>query len=141
MNDIWEETWKTVSETFRQMAASLRARDSKIAWSFGHSDNQAFPFRAYAAFNLRFLGSEDVVVSVDFHRSEDKLRYNADKLHYSVDISRDDDGLIFADGPTGIIDVSAGVGSARNEIEAAVGSMVRFLKESEQVVWDAINQQ
>lgn len=134
MNDIWEETWETVSETFRQMAASLSARYPKIAWYSGHSDNQAFPFRAYAAFNLGSLGSEDVVVSIDFHRSEDKLRYSA----Y---ISRDDDVFMFADGPTGIIDVSAGVGSAKAEIEAAVGSMVRFLKESEQVVWDAINQQ
>lgn len=133
MNDIWEEVWGLISETFRLIAASVSARYPEMSWSSGHSDNKAFPFRAYAAFNQGSQGSEDVVVSVDFHRSEDRLRYSAD-------IGRDD-GTVLADGPTGIIDVSEGFASARAEIEAAVGSIVRFLKASEQVVDDAIKHQ
>src|SRR5712691_6880942 len=101
-----------------------------MSWSSGHSDNKAFPFRAYATFNQGSQGSEDVVASIDFHRSGDKLRYSAD-------IGRDD-GTVLADGPTGTIDLSEGVASAREEIEAAAGSIVRFLEASEQVVRDAL---
>jgi hypothetical protein len=133
MNDIWEEVWGIVSETFQRIAASLGTCYPGMSWSSGHSDNNAFPFRAYAAFNQGSQGSEDVVASVDFHRSEDRI-------HYTADIGRDD-GTILADGPAGVIDVSEGVASARAEIGAAVGSIVRFLEESEQVVRDAISQQ
>jgi len=132
MNDIWEEVWVLTSDAFRGIAASLSERYPKMSWSSGHSDNRAFPFRAFAAFNRGSQGSEDIVASVDFHRSDDELRY-------SSDIGRDD-GTVLADGPTGIIDVSGGIAAARAEIEAAVDSIVRFLESSEQVVRDAINQ-
>lgn len=125
MNDIWEDVWDIVGETFRRIATSLSASYPKMSWSSGHSDNKAFPFRAFAAFNHASQGSESVVASVDFRRSEGKLRYSAD-------IGRDD-GTVLADGPTGIIDVSEGMTSARGEITAAVGSIVRFLEASEQV--------
>lgn len=132
MNDIWEDVWSIISETFQRIAVSLTACFPDMSWSSGHSDNKAFPFRAYASFNQGPPGSEDIVASVDFHRSEDRLRYSAD-------IGRDD-GTVLADGPTGTIDISGGVASARAEIGAAVGSIVRFLEASEQVVRDAINQ-
>lgn len=133
MNDIWEETWEIISEAFRRIASSLSVSYPKMSWSSGHSDNRAFPFRAYATFSQVSQGSEDVVVSVDFCRSEERLLY-------STDVGRDD-GSVLADGPAGTIDVSEGVESARAEIEAAIGSIVLFLEESEQVVRDAINQQ
>lgn len=133
MNDIWEEVWGIISETFQRIAASLTTCYPRMSWSSGHSDNKAFPFRAYAAFNQDSQGSEDIVASVDFHRSEDRLRYSAD-------IGRDD-GTVLADGPTGIIDVSGGLASARAVIGTAVVSIVRFLETSEQVVRDAIDQQ
>jgi hypothetical protein len=132
MNDIWEEVWDTVSETFQRLAASLNTRYPKMAWSSGHSDNKVFPFRAYATFNRRSPGSEDVVVSIDFHKSEDKLRYSAD-------IGRDD-GTVIADGPTGTIAISGGLGSATAEIRTAIGSIVQFMEANEQLVSDAINQ-
>jgi hypothetical protein len=132
MNDIWEVAWGMISEAFQRIAASLN-HCPKMSWSSCHSDNKAFPFRAYAAFNQGSNESEDVVASVDFHRSKDRLRYSAD-------IGRDD-GTELADGPTGTIDVSGGVASARTEIAAAVVSIVRFLEESEQVIYDAISRQ
>lgn len=133
MNDIWEEIWDIVSDVFQRIAVSLCASYPKMSWSSGHSDNKAFPFRAYAAFNQGSQGSEDVVASIDFRRSEDEL-------HYCADIGRDD-GTVLADGPAGTIDLSEGLESARPEIEVAVGSIVRFLEGSKQVVADAISQQ
>jgi hypothetical protein len=133
MNDIWEDVWSTIGETFERISISLKVRFPEMSWSSDHSDNKAFPFRADAAFNRGPLGSEDVVASVDFHRSGDRLRY-------SVDIGLND-GTVLADGPMGIIDVSGGVTSARAEIEAAIRDIVRFLEASEQVLRDAISQQ
>lgn len=133
MNDIWEQVWDVVSEAFQRIAVSLRTSYPKMSWSSGHSDNKAFPFRAYASFNEGCQESEDVVASVDFHRSDDKLRY-------STDIGRDD-GTVLADGPSGILDASEGMASAKSEINAAVGSIVRFLEESEQLVREAVSQQ
>jgi hypothetical protein len=133
MNDIWEDVWSDLGGTFERIAISLRASFPKMFWSSGHNDNEAFPFWAYAAFNQERRVSEDVVATVDFHRSEDELRYSADIIF--------DDGPVLADGPTGIIDVSGGVTSARAEIEAAVRDIVRFLEASEQVLRDAISQQ
>jgi hypothetical protein len=131
MKDIWEEVWGIIDETFHRIAVSLSAGHPKMSWSSGHNDNKAFPFRAYATFNEGPQGAEDVVSSVDFHRSENKLRYSADIGH--------DDGTVLADGPTGIIDVSEGVLSARDDIEAAVGGIARFLEASEKVVSNAMN--
>lgn len=130
MNDIWEEVWGTINETFQRIAVSLGACYPDLFWSSGHSDNKAFPFRAYAAFAQGSQRSEDVVASVDFHSSEYELRYSAD-------IGRDD-GMVLADGPAGIIDVSGGIVSAQVEIEAVVDAIVGFLEASERVIRDAI---
>lgn len=131
MNDIWEKIWDTLNEAFRRIAISLSASHPEMSWSSGHSDNKAFPFRAYAAFNDGAQGSEDVVVSIDFHRSEEQLRFSAD--------IGCDDGTVLADGPSGAIDVSEDIASAKAEIETAVGNIISFLNGSENVISDAIN--
>jgi hypothetical protein len=130
MNDVWEEVWGIVSETFRRTAARLTARYPEMSWSSGHSENKAFPFRAYASFNQGSPGAEDVVVSVDFHRSDHKLGYSAD--------IGNDDGTVLADGPAGIIDISQGIDSARADIKVAIVNIVRFLEDNEPVLSDAI---
>jgi hypothetical protein len=131
MNDIWEEIWDILNEAFRSIATSLSASHPEMSWSSGHSDNRAFPFRAYAAFNDGSQGSEDVVLSIDFHRSEEQLRFSSD--------IGCDDGTVLADGPSGAIDVSEGIASAKAEIEAAVGNILSFVNGSENVISDAIN--
>jgi hypothetical protein len=133
MNDIWEEIWDIINEAFRRIAVSLSNCCPTISWSSGHSDNKAFPFRAYATFNQDPSALGEVVVSIDFRKSEDGLRY-------STDIGRDD-GTVLADGPAGVIDVSEGVASARDEIATAVLRIVRFLDEAEQVVRGVIIRQ
>jgi hypothetical protein len=131
MSDIWESVWDLLSETFRRVGTALRSSYPDMTWSCGHTDNRAFPFRSYATFNRGGDDSEDVVISVDFHRSSDE------QLRYSVDIGLDD-GPVLADGPTGFIAVSEGLRSAESEIRAAVDSIIVFLETSEQVVRDAM---
>lgn len=128
MSDIWETVWDVISETFQRIAVSLKTRYPQMSWSSGHSDNSAFPFRAYVAFNQGF--GVDVVASVDFHRSEGILRYSAD-----IGL---DDGRVLADGPTGVINVANGLEAARAEIEAAVGDVTRFLEASGPTLQTAI---
>src|SRR5271168_1168296 len=68
MTDVWESAWDRLNETFRRVASSLSSSYPDMTWSAGHSDNEAFPFRAYATFNRGWPESADVVTSVDFHR-------------------------------------------------------------------------
>lgn len=77
MTDVWESAWDRLSETFRRVASSLSSSCPGMTWSAGHSDNQAFPFRAYAAFNRGSPESVDVVASVDF---ADRLMTNSGSL-------------------------------------------------------------
>src|SRR3984885_7906699 len=77
-----------------------------MTWSAVHSDNNAFPFRAYATFNRGWPGSVDVVASVDFHRlSNGELRFSAD-IGF-------DDGEVLLDGPSGSV-MSLAVWSSSN---------------------------
>jgi hypothetical protein len=130
MTDVWESVWDLLSDEFRQIAAALSASYPEMSWSSGHGDNKSFPFRAYAAFNRGHEDAEDVIASIDFHRSNDELRYSAD-----IGL---DDGKVLADRPTGTIDVANGLARARPEVEAAVRDIKRFLEASESVFRGAL---
>ncbi|HKE67490.1 MAG TPA: hypothetical protein VKB59_23050 [Micromonosporaceae bacterium] len=124
MSDVWEDAWETIGAAFQRLAESLRSALPALSCSAGHSDNSAFPFRAYAAFTGGI--DEDVVVSVDFQRVEGGLRYAADIAL--------DDGHVLDDGPTGIIHIGAGLQSASGEIDAVVDDIVLFIQASEPVI-------
>jgi hypothetical protein len=132
MNDIWEEAWDLIGATFERIGDALVSDYPDMYWSSGHSDNSAFPFRAYATFSRGFPVSKDIVASVDFHRSNDKLRC-------TVDVGRDD-GTVLADGPTVFIDIPNGVATAWAEIRAAIDNTIRFLEENRRTIGDAVNQ-
>jgi hypothetical protein len=134
VTDVWESAWERLSESFRRVASSLGSSYPDMTWSSGHSDNKAFPFRVYAAFNRGHTGSEDVVASVDFHRSSDS------GLRFSSDIGFDD-GNLLTDGPSGIIHTGQGLLAARAEIEAAVKDIAEFLERSEPMLREAIERQ
>lgn len=134
MTDVWEAAWERLSETFRHVASLLGSSCPDMSWSSGHSDNKAFPFRAYAAFNGGQPGSEDVVASVDFHISSDN------GLRFTADIGLDD-GRLLADGPSGSINVGGGLLSARVEIDAAVKEIADFMERNAPMLREAIEQQ
>jgi hypothetical protein len=123
MSDIWESVWESISEAYRRLSVPLNSIYPGMKWACGHGDNKAFPFRAYATFNRGPVGSEDIVVSVDFHRSCDG------QLRYSTDVGLDD-GQVLADGPAGMISIAAGLVAAAPEIDAAVQKIVAFIDAS-----------
>jgi hypothetical protein len=101
MTDVWESAWDRLSESFGRVASSLNSSCPDMTWSARHSDNKAFPFRAYATFNRGWPESVDVVASVDFRRQSN------DELRFSADIGFDD-GEVLIDGPSGSVDVASG---------------------------------
>lgn len=132
-DDVWESAWDRLSEAFRRVASSLSSSCPDMTWSAGHSDNKAFPFRAYAAFNRGEPGSADIVASVDFRRTSD------DELSFSTDIGCDD-GEVLIDGPSGSISVANGLLGSRKEIDAAIMSIANFIEHSAPTVRRVIEQ-
>lgn len=123
MSLVWEDAWEILNEHFRRVAESLSAEHPTMSWSCGHSDNEAFPFRAYASFSGRGPAEADVVISVDILKKEGELRY-------STDIALED-GQVLADGPTGTIRVTGDLASRRRQIETAIREAAAFVDASE----------
>jgi len=134
MSDIWESAWESICAAYTRLSALLSSVYPAMKWSCGHSDNKAFPFRAYATFNRGSERSEDVVVSVDVHRPSDG------QLRYSIDIGLDD-GQVLADGPAGMISIAAGLVAAAPEVNAAVREIVAFIDGSGPVMRRAMERE
>jgi hypothetical protein len=105
-----------------------------MTWSAGHSDNKAFPFRAYATFNRGWPESVDVVASVDFHRQPNG------ELRFSADIGFDD-GEVLLDVPSGSVDIASGLLASRGEIDMAVIDITNFIEQSTSTLRKALEQQ
>jgi hypothetical protein len=133
MTDVWESAWDRLSETFRRVASSLSSSCPGMTWSAGHSDNKAFPFRAYATFNRGWPGSVDMVASVDFHRQSDG------ELRFTADIGFDD-GEVRLDGPSGSVDVVGGLVASRGEIDTAVMNIGNFIEQNKSTLHKAMEQ-
>src|ERR1700733_11074786 len=104
-----------------------------MTWSAVHSDNNAFPFRAYATFNRGWPGSADVVASVDFHReSNSELRFSADICF--------DDGEVLLDGPSGSVDVAGGLVAPREDVGDAVMNISNFIEQNKLTLHKAMEQ-
>ena len=131
MTDVWESAWDRLSETFRRVASSLSSSCPGMTWSAVHSDNKAFPFRAYATFNRGWPGSVDVVASVDFHRQSDG------ELRFTADIGFDD-GEVLLDGPSGSVDVAGGLVASRGEIDTAVMNISNFIEQNKSTLHKAM---
>ena len=131
MTDVWESAWDRLSETFRRVASSLSSSCPGMTWSAVHSDNKAFPFRAYATFNRGWPGSADVVASVDFHRQSNG------ELRFSADIGFDD-GEVLLDGPSGSVDVVGGLVASRGEIDTAVMNISNFIEQNKSTLHKAM---
>ena len=133
MTDVWESAWDRLSETFRRVASSLGLSCPDMTWSAGHSDNEAFAFRAYATFNRGWPGSVDVVASVDFHRQSNG------ELRFSADIGFDD-GEVLLDGPSGSVEVVGGLVASRGEIDTAVMNISNFIEQNKSTLHKAMEQ-
>jgi hypothetical protein len=133
MTDVWESAWDRLSETFRRVASSLSSSCPGMTWSAVHSDNKAFPFRAYATFNRGWPGSVDMVASVDFHRQSDG------ELRFTADIGFDD-GEVRLDGPSGSVDVVGGLVASRGEIDTAVMNIGNFIEQNKSTLHKAMEQ-
>ena len=131
MTDVWESAWDRLSETFQRVASSLSSSCPGMTWSAVHSDNRAFPFRAYATFNRGWPGSADVVASVDFHRQSNG------ELRFSADIGFDD-GEVLLDGPSGSVDVAGGLVASRGEIDTAVMNISNFIEQNKSTLHKAM---
>jgi len=123
MSLVWEDAWEILNEHFQRVAESLSAEHPTMSWSCGHSDNEAFPFRAYASFSGRGPAKTDVIISVDVLKKEGEL-------WYSTDIALED-GQVLADGPTGTIRVTGDIASLRGRIETAIREAAAFVDASE----------
>jgi hypothetical protein len=123
MSLVWEDAWEILNEHFRRVAAALSVSYPTMSWSCGHSDNEAFPFRAYASFSGGGPAETDVVISIDFLKEEGELRY-------STDIALED-GQILAEGPTGTIKITGGPASLRSKIREVIRAAAAFVDASE----------
>jgi hypothetical protein len=119
---IWEDAWEVLNEHFRRAAESLSAEHPTLSWSCGHSDNETFPFRAYASFSGGGTEETDVVISFDVLRKRDELLY-------STDIALED-GRVLANGPTGAVTMTGDLAALRDQIETAVRAAAAFVDES-----------
>lgn len=120
---IWEDAWEVLNEHFRRVAESLMAQHPVMTWSCGHSDNEAFPFRAYASFSGRGQVETDVVISVDVLKKDGELSYSADVAL--------EDGQVLADGPFGSIQITGDIASLRDQIEKVIREAAAFIDSSE----------
>jgi hypothetical protein len=122
---VWDDAWETLSDRFRRVASSLMNAHPTMTWSCGHSDNESFPFRAYASFSGR--GQEtDVVISVDVLRRDDELHLNSDLAL--------EDGQILADGPSDVLQLTADSARLRMRIEETISEVADFILSSEAVI-------
>jgi hypothetical protein len=126
MNIIWEHAWDMLNEHFQHVAESLLIDHPTMSWSCGHSDNEAFPFRAYASFSGRGPQESDAVISVDFLRQGDEIQYVAD-------ITRED-GQVLVEGPTGIIKITGNIGTLREQILTAIRDSAQFVDNAEDLL-------
>jgi hypothetical protein len=120
---IWEDAWEVLNEHFRRVAESLMAHHPVMTWLCGHSDNEAFLFRAYASFSGRGPAETDVVISVDVLKKEGELWYSADVAL--------EDGQVLADGPMGTIKITRDIASLREQIENVIREAAAFIDSSE----------
>jgi hypothetical protein len=122
MTALWEDVWDLLNQQFTEVHARLSQCNPTLWWSCGHSDNESFPFRAYAAFG-RGGGAPDadadVVIAVDFERTPSGLSYEAD-------ISREN-GEILVDGPEGLIAVTEDLTRLREDVKKATELMALFI--------------
>jgi hypothetical protein len=119
---VWEDAWEVLNDHFRRAAVALSTDHPTLSWSCGHSDNDAFPFRAYASFSGGGPEETDVVVSFDVLRK-------GDELLFSTDIALED-GQVLADGPTGTVTVTGDLAALRDQIETAVRAAAAFVDEN-----------
>jgi hypothetical protein len=123
MSPVWEHAWTILNEHFQRLAESLSVDHPTMSWSCGHSDNEAFPFRAYASFSGRGPAEADVVISVDFLWKNGELRYSSDVAL--------EDGQVLADGPTDAMRVTGDLESVQDQIETAIRAAAAFVDASQ----------
>jgi hypothetical protein len=123
---VWDDAWEILSDRFRRIASSLMKAHPTMTWSCGHSDNESFPFRAYASFSGRGRQETDVVISVDVLRRDDGLQFSSDLAL--------EDGQILADGPSGVLQLTADTARLRMRIEETISQIADFILSSEAVI-------
>jgi hypothetical protein len=129
---VWEDAWETLNEQFCRVAEFLSAGHPTLSWSCGHSDNEAFPFRAWASFNGGGTGTPDVVISFDVLRK-------GGELQYSTDIALEA-GPVLADGPTGVMTMTSDLAALRVQIENVMRTAVAFVDDSRDLLAEQLSQ-
>ena len=121
MSWSWEAAWDSINDGFSRVAADLRECNPTLWWNCGHSENETFPFSAYASFNRSGVaGEEDLVLSISFKQADRQL-------HFTSDITRGD-GEILADGPASSASLGADIDSIRCWIAERVGEGLAFIE-------------
>lgn len=127
MSTVWEEVWDSINGYFSGLAAVLLGCNPNLWWTCGHSENEAYPFRAYASFNRRGVpGEEDIVTFLNFARDERGLVFSAD-------ISRGD-GEVLVDAPGSRVEPATDTGPIRQWILGAASDAIGFFEANESLL-------
>jgi len=127
MTWAWESAWDSVNDEFLRVADTVRACNSSLWWQCGHQENESFPFWAYASFGRHGnAGEEDVVISIDFKRSDGHLMFTSD-------ISRGN-GEILQDGPASEITLATDTGTVRQWIARSIDAALAFVSKNEDLL-------
>ncbi|GAB2682310.1 hypothetical protein [Kribbella swartbergensis] len=131
MTVLWEDVWDVLNQQFTEVHARLSQCNPTLWWSCGHSDNETFPFRAYASFGHEGVaGDADIVITVDFKRIPSGL-------DFSADISREN-GEILVDGPRGSIVVTGDLSRLREDIKKATELMADFFASQDAILREIV---
>ncbi len=132
MTDIalWEDVWDVINEEFTLLASQVLAAAPDQRWTAHHFDNEHWALSGTASFMPRDdpTADEDLVVTVQAHRSERMLVWESDILA---------GGRIVSEGPR--CEVSIGtplvhwapdaVARTRDWIRAATPDVVSYLSD------------
>ncbi len=117
MSNSWDLAWEALAPVFGAIVAAVHRANAKATFQMGRTKAAHFPFGAYLTFDQSGAGGgEDLVVSVDCRRVDQRLLL-------SCDISRGH-GEILEDGPTETLDANADA----HALLAWVDRVVRFLQ-------------
>lgn len=91
METLVKDFWKKLEGVLQLLVAQLLAQHTGFKFHIGNSSNSVFPLRAYLTI-LRSNDGDELSITVDIKRQEDGLLIDSDVVG--------EEGVIIADGPS-----------------------------------------
>jgi hypothetical protein len=75
----WQDAWDVLNEQLSAVALVALAANPDKTWAASHHDNDRFPFSGVASFLPKNdpNAHEDLVISVEVHRDQDRLTWSS----------------------------------------------------------------